>query len=144
MAFRSYTVPYLVSTGSTNILLVSGQIRCVGTSWFPGSTNVFQVRSRNSKYQHVILMFSFIFERYIKLSYVVGFDIISVWWIPSANTIVHLPSLYRPVTEQQFPLCVFWPPVRTDHGCSGIPRPECFHKKTRFLKSRICHHICII
>lgn len=50
------------------------------------------------------------------------------------NTIVHLPSPYHPVTARQFPLYVFWPPVRTSPGWSGIPQPECFHRK-RHIKS---------
>lgn len=48
------------------------------------------------------------------------------------NTIAHLPSPYQPVIAQQFLQYVFWPLVHTSHGWSGIPQPECFHKKHRY------------
>lgn len=50
MALRSYTVPYTVFTGSINIFLVSGQIRCWGVNCGTGSTNFF--KSNNVEKKH--------------------------------------------------------------------------------------------
>lgn len=66
--------------------------------------------------------------------------LLSIVFAPQIPSNLNLlsPSACHPGILQQSPPCAFWPSVGTSHGCSGIPRPECFHRERHIFRLRRC------
>ena len=116
MALRSYTVPWIVLTGSTNILLVSGQIRCWGWSGVPGvwPTSFFQWRREHNQNEQKLLTLT-----------VVKWSTIYYTFTEINNS---SPSPHHRLRSLHFSQCCPWLLVRTYHGSSRSPRPKCFQR----------------